>query len=92
MKKIISFLILLAMLLSNGNVVAESTVDTGIWEYCAYLDAFDRPTDKFYISNKEPLIGKFRNGIVSDAPMNAWIIIENGEYIWRLKRMGKRDI
>lgn len=68
MKKITLALLLVLVLLAGGIVAyAEPTSDTGIWERRAYVDEFDLPTDEYYISNREPIVGKFSNSATTDS-------------------------
>ena len=75
MKKFAAALLVFALLVSSAVVWAESetTTDTGIWEKRAYVDEFDLPTDEYYISNKEPIVGKFSNSATTDSPLYAFI-------------------
>ena len=59
MKKFAAALLAFALLISSavGWAESETTQDTGIWEKRAYVDEFDLPTDEYYISNAEPIVG-----------------------------------
>lgn len=88
MKKGISFLLLIALLLTSTVSFAESTVDTGIWERRAYVDEFDLPTDEYYISNKEPIVGKFSNSATTDSELLVWLYLDAGLFRIKLLEYG----
>ena len=79
MKKLAAALLVFALLVSSAVVGAESetTTDTGIWEKRAYVDEFDLPTDEYYISNKEPIVGKFSNSATTDSPLCVYIYVDD---------------
>lgn len=79
MKKFAAALLVFALLVSSAVVWAESetTTDTGIWEKRAYVDEFDLPTDEYYISNKEPIVGKFSNSATTDSPLCVYIYVDD---------------
>ena len=80
MKKFAAVLLAFALLISSavGWAESETTQDTGIWEKRAYVDEFDLPTDEYYISNKEPIVGKFSNSATTDSPLCVFIYFEEG--------------
>lgn len=80
MKKGLIFLLLIALLLTGTISFAEAAVvDTGLWEKRAYVDEFDLPTDEYYISNKEPIVGKFSNSATTDSELLTYIYIDKGQ-------------
>ena len=83
MKKFAAALLAFALLISGAVVWAESetTTDTGIWEKRAYVDEFDLPTDEYYISNKEPIVGKFSNSATTDSPLYVYIYVNDASYV-----------
>ncbi len=83
MKKFAAALLVFALLISSAVVWAESetTTDTGIWEKRFFVDEFDLPTDEYYISNKEPIVGKFSNSATTDSPLYVYIFVEDVSYV-----------
>ena len=88
MKKMVSLLLLLAMLLTSGMTVAQDTIDTGMWERRAYVDEFDLPTDEYYISNKKPIVGKFSNSATTDSKLLVWLYLDSGLFGIKLIEYG----
>lgn len=80
MKKFAAALLAFALLISSavGWAESETTQDTGIWEKRAYVDEFDLPTDEYYISNAEPIVGKFSNSATTDSELLTYIYIDKG--------------
>lgn len=76
--KILSVFLILSFVIGIAPVVAEIEIDTGIWEKRAYVDEFDLPTDEYYISNREPIIGKFSNSATTDSLLNVWVYVDEG--------------
>lgn len=81
MKKMVGLLLLLAMILISGTVIAETSSDTGIWMYCPYMDEFNQPTDEYYVRNEELITGIFSNPSTVDSPLGVWVFVLDGEHV-----------
>lgn len=74
-KKIIS-VVLFVVLLISAISYAETIPNASIWEQRAYVDEFDLPTDEYYVSNVEPIVGKFSNSATTDSLLLAYIYLD----------------
>lgn len=92
MKKIIGLLLLMAMLLANGSVVAETNNDTGIWGRYAYVDEFKQPTDDYYVSNAKPIIGTFSNSATTDSELAVYLLADSGDIFIMLMEYGDQIV
>lgn len=80
LRTVICLLMSFVFLFSGVVVLAENTADTGIWEKRTYVDEFDMPTDEYYVSNAEPIVGKFSNSATTDSELLTYIYVAKGEY------------
>lgn len=80
MKKL-GFFLLVLMLLGSTASFGESNSDTGIWERRAYMDEFDLPMDQYYVSNAEPIVGKFSNSATTNSQMYAWLYVDYDDIV-----------
>lgn len=62
------------------NAFAEKA-NQSIWEQRYYVDKLGKPTSNWYISNAEPIIGKFSNRATSNSILGVYLIIQSGSRI-----------
>lgn len=92
LRTVICLLMSFIFLFSGVVVFAENTADTGIWEKRAYVDEFDMPTDEYYVSNAEPIVGKFSNSATTDSELHVYLYINKGQMSIKLIEYGSHVV
>lgn len=75
MKKIMPFAIAFIVIFISATAFAES--DSEIWSARHYVDEFNLPTDKGYVTNNEFFIGTFSNSATSDSLLKAELLLDD---------------
>lgn len=89
MKKFLALLLTVLVLCSfvgcdksNSSNPNNPNNSNGIWGIKYYVDEFNKPTDKRYITNVKNFYGSFSNSATTNSSLSAKIIIDpNGIYI-----------
>lgn len=68
---------------------ANDPTNTGIWEVRYYVDEFQNPTDKGYISTKSPVKGTFSNSATTDSELSVIWLIDKKNVAIKLAEYGR---